>query len=314
MWWRLFERQVVESAAAVATALVVSMLWFSIPAIGQIELSTCPDGTSVTWNNCQGASALPGGVKYVGNWHDGKPNGRGSATFPNGQKYVGEFHDGVRSGQGVFMALNGEKYAGEFRDGKANGQGVVTFSDGARYEGEFHDGKIDGRGIEYLSNGSVRRIGLWSSGQFVTSTAVPPTVSHPGTVPSPLNRTEVALVREAGTFKVPVLINGVIPLNFTVDSGASDVSIPADVVLVMIRTGTLRESDFLGTQNYRLADGSVIPSRTFRIRTLKVGDRVIENVTGSMSGVEGVLLLGQSFLTRFHRWSINNSKEVLELE
>jgi aspartyl protease family protein len=121
-------------------------------------------------------------------------------------------------------------------------------------------------------------------------------------------------VKEGGTFKVPVLINGVIPLLFTVDSGAADVSIPADVVMVMVRTGTLEDSDFLGTQTYRLADGSTVPSQTFRIRTLKVGDRVIENVTGSVTGVEGSLLLGQSFLSRFHRWSINNSKQVLELE
>jgi aspartyl protease family protein len=134
------------------------------------------------------------------------------------------------------------------------------------------------------------------------------------TTPALSAGTEVSLVKEGGTFKVPVLINGVIRLKFTVDSGAADVSIPADVVMVMMRMGTLKESDFLGTQTYRLADGSTVPSKTFRIRSLKVGDKVIENVTGSMANVEGSLLLGQSFLSRFHRWSINNSKQVLELE
>lgn len=37
------------------------------------------------------------------------------------------------------------------------------------------------------------------------------------------------------------------------DSGAADVSIPADVVMTLMRTGTLRPGDFLGTQTYRLS-------------------------------------------------------------
>ena len=35
---------------------------------------------------------------------------------------------------------------------------------------------------------------------------------------------------EGGTYVVPVLINDAITLDFVVDSGAADVSIPADVV------------------------------------------------------------------------------------
>jgi hypothetical protein len=287
---------------------------FPISAVGDGTVPKCPEGAAILWDNCQGTLVLPDGAKYVGDWLGGKPNGWGTATYSNGQKYVGEFRDGVRHGQGTFSAPNGEKYTGEFLNGKASGQGTVIVADGARYVGEFRDGKINGLGTEYLSDGSIRRSGLWSNGQFVKPTTVSSNLSLPSGEPPLSTRTEVSLVKEEGTLKVPVLINGVIPLNFTVDGGASDVSIPADVVLVMVRTGTLTDSDFLGTQTYRLADGSTVPSRTFRIRTLKVGDRVIENVTGSMAGVTGSLLLGQSFLSRFHRWSINNVTGVLELE
>jgi len=125
---------------------------------------------------------------------------------------------------------------------------------------------------------------------------------------------DVQLVSDDGTFEVPALINGVIPLNFTVDSGASDVSIPADVALTLIRTGTLQTSDFLGTQSYTLADGSTVPSTTFMIRSLKVGSQVITNVEASISDVNGPLLLGQSFLSRFTSWSIDNSRQVLILK
>jgi predicted aspartyl protease len=109
-------------------------------------------------------------------------------------------------------------------------------------------------------------------------------------------------------------VNSAITLRFTVDSGASDVSIPADVVLTLIRAGTIESSDFLGEQIYRLADGSTVPSETFRIRSLKVGDREVRNVRGSVAPVSGSLLLGQSFLGRFKTWSIDNQHQVLHLE
>lgn len=126
--------------------------------------------------------------------------------------------------------------------------------------------------------------------------------------------TEIPLLKEGGTFKVPVLINGIIPLHFTVDSGASDVTIPADVVMTLMRTGTIVDDDFLGDQIYVLADGSRIKSKRFRIRQLKVGDSVVHNVVGSVADVRGSLLLGQSFLSRFRKVSFNYKDNTLILE
>jgi len=125
---------------------------------------------------------------------------------------------------------------------------------------------------------------------------------------------EVPLRLSGGTLTVPVSINDAITLNFTIDSGAADVSIPADVVLTLIRTGSLTEDDFMGERTYTLADGRTIPSKIFRIRSLRVGNRLLENVTGSVAPVKGDLLLGQSFLSRFQSWSINNRRGVLILE
>ena len=51
---------------------------------------------------------------------------------------------------------------------------------------------------------------------------------------------------KGGTFTVPVSTNNRITLNFVLDSGAADVSIPADVVPRLMRTGTLSAADFLG--------------------------------------------------------------------
>src|SRR5271166_6536593 len=128
-----------------------------------------------------------------------------------------------------------------------------------------------------------------------------------------VSRVVVPMVPEGGTFVVPVRINDQITLKFVIDSGAADVSIPADVVMTLLRTGTITDADFLGTQKYRMADGSTVPSQQFVIRSLKVGDRTLNDVTGSIAPVEGSLLLGQSFLRRFKSWSIDNQREALIL-
>ena len=56
-----------------------------------------------------------------------------------------------------------------------------------------------------------------------------------------------------------------------------------------------------------------VPSTTFRIRLLRVGDR-LENVTAGTTSASGEPLLGQSFLSRFRSWSIDNRRGVLVLE
>ena len=66
----------------------------------------------------------------------------------------------------------------------------------------------------------------------------------------------IHVVSQVGSFVVPVLVNGEITLNFIVDSGAADVSIPGDVVSTLIRTGSLKPTDITGEQNYQLANGS----------------------------------------------------------
>ena len=144
----------------------------------------------------------------------------------------------------------------------------------------------------------------------------PDTTTQPATTqPVPSNgQVVVPLVQNGGIFTVPVTINGQLTLKFIVDSGATDVSIPADVVLTLWRTETITNADFLGKQTYQMADGSTLPSQRFVIRSLKVGDRVLQNVTGSIAPVTGGLLLGQSFLGRFQSWSIDNQKRALILQ
>ena len=122
----------------------------------------------------------------------------------------------------------------------------------------------------------------------------------------------IPLKSEDGTLVLPVLINGRITLNFVLDSGASEVSIPADVFSTLRRTGTLSEADLLSSPGtYVLADGSVRQQVRFRIRSLRIGGFEVRDVIGSVAPAQADLLLGQSFLQRLQSWSIDNQRRVL---
>jgi uncharacterized protein len=117
-----------------------------------------------------------------------------------------------------------------------------------------------------------------------------------------------------GIFVVPVEINGTVTLDFAVDSGATYVAVPADVFSTLKLTGVIKDSDIVGQSTYILADGSKSQSATFTIRSLSVGNTVVENVKASVMPSQGSLLLGQSFFERLRSWSIDNTKHELLLE
>ena len=128
-------------------------------------------------------------------------------------------------------------------------------------------------------------------------------------------RHEIPLLTEGGMFKVRAVVNGVMMIHFTVDSGASVVVLPPDIVLSLRHTGTLRESDFLGPATVSMADGSQVTFQMFRIRRLQVGDHVIDDVMGAIAPqIDSEPLLGQSFLSRFNSWSMNYQRQTLILE
>ena len=75
--------------------------------------------------------------------------------------------------------------------------------------------------------------------------------------PQTPSRIAVPLSKERGTFVVPGEINSKITPDFTIDSGAADVSVPADVFSTLTRMGAIRDTDIIGEQTYVLADGEV---------------------------------------------------------
>jgi aspartyl protease family protein len=131
---------------------------------------------------------------------------------------------------------------------------------------------------------------------------------------SALARATAQFQRMGGVFVLSGMLNGNTQAYFIVDSGAATVQIPEEVAEQLKRNGTLTEADFMGQHRFILADGSGMQQRVFRLRTLQIGDRTMENVMATVGAPRSRALLGQSFLRRLSWWKIDNVKNAIEFE
>ena len=191
-----------------------------------------------------------------------------------------------------------------------NGQIIGTLKNGISVSVIDHSIDLHQKPWVYVSDRAGQRLG-WVFREFITCSEMPTLVSPNVTLADPAS---IRMEQEGGVYVIPVRFNDMITLNAIVDSGAGDMSIPADIVSTLMRTKTITDQDFLGQQTYVLADGSRVPSQQFRIRSLKVGNITIENVVASIGSVNGEILLGQSFLNKFKSWSVDNEQHTLTLK
>jgi len=129
----------------------------------------------------------------------------------------------------------------------------------------------------------------------------------------PVRGETVPLKRDHGTFLVPVVINGQMTLNFTLDSGASDVTIPLTSSRRSLVLGQLRRPIYLIRRCISWRTASQTRSQRVRIRSLRVGGVELRDVIASVAPQAGILLLGQSFLARLESWTIDNHGSVWSL-
>ncbi|MEX2568552.1 MAG: retropepsin-like aspartic protease, partial [Cyclobacteriaceae bacterium] len=64
------------------------------------------------------------------------------------------------------------------------------------------------------------------------------------------------MIKQGGVYYVPCKINGV-EMQFIFDTGASDIIMSATEASFLYKQGTLTDTDFIGTQQYRIANGDV---------------------------------------------------------
>lgn len=128
-----------------------------------------------------------------------------------------------------------------------------------------------------------------------------------------IKKDKLKMRKKGGVYQIPVLVNGIIELEFIVDSGASDVHIPLSLFKTLINANKIRREDVIGLETYSIADGSNVENIKIILRKLEVGNFIVTNVEASVGSDNSPLLLGQSFFQKFKNVSVNNLNGTLEI-
>lgn len=124
----------------------------------------------------------------------------------------------------------------------------------------------------------------------------------------------VKMRKENGVYHVPCKINGT-EMEFIFDTGASDITMSLTEALFLYKQGKLKDEDFQGTQQYRIADGSIHEGMIVNLRKVEIGNWELNNVQASIvDNMEAPLLLGQSALAAFGKISIDYNRNEITFE
>lgn len=117
-----------------------------------------------------------------------------------------------------------------------------------------------------------------------------------------------------GVYSIPTVVNGS-NMDFIFDTGASDITISEVEALFLYRQGTLTVDDFIGVQQYQIADGSISEGSIINLKTVQIGNKVLRNVKASIiHNTSAPLLLGQSALNQFGQITIDYKNNEITLE
>ena len=133
---------------------------------GQFKDGKNDGNGTLTWSN--GYRSAGRGIEYTGEFKDDLPNGKGTYFhLPSKNKYVGQVKDDKMHGTGTHIWADGAKYEGEWEDDKKHGEGTYTWPDGEKYTGQWEDDEMHGKGILYDPDGIILKKGNFEYGEYV---------------------------------------------------------------------------------------------------------------------------------------------------
>ncbi len=243
-------------------------------------------------------------VIIEGYFIDGNLNGKGKQVHPDGYAVEGDFVNDTLTGTGTIKYSNGTIYRGEIINFKKHGKGVYQELNGDTFEGSFKDNKINGQGMwKYAKGGTL--VGTWLDGKYISG----PNIKANN--PNVLNLEFTS----GGIFEVNVTFNKVLKIDMILDTGAAEVYLTPDIVLTLFKAKTISEDDILEGGYFMDASGNVNKSVRFNMKEIKIGNKILENVScGINTKVDGVNLFGLSALKKLNSMTIDFSKNTLEVE
>lgn len=127
-------------------------------------------------------------------------------------------------------------------------------------------------------------------------------------------RSVVQMRKEGGVFHVPCKINGT-EMEFIFDTGASNITMSLTEAQFLHKQGKLTSEDFIGKQQYQIADGSIHEGAVVVLRKVEIGSWLLTNVQASIvDNINAPLLLGQSALAAFGKISIDYKRNEITFE
>ena len=121
----------------------------------------------------------------------------------------------------------------------------------------------------------------------------------------------IPLTNNFGSYRLDAEIND-LSINFIFDTGASE-SILNQGLLYRLQELSFDNIDYLQKGNYILSDGSEVYCERIRIKKMKIGDHIINNVIFGIMPTETDNLLGKNVLDKYKRWSVNKNLNELTL-
>lgn len=113
---------------------------------------------------------------------------------------------------------------------------------------------------------------------------------------------------------VPMNVNGY-SFSFLFDTGASLVQLSSDYALVLLKEGKLSNDDIIGDIPLLTASGEVNIGTKVILRTCQIGNKVIYDVEAVVvKQIDAPLLMGQSVLHRFGKYTIDNETNSIIFE
>ncbi|MDR1810127.1 MAG: retroviral-like aspartic protease family protein [Prevotella sp.] len=128
------------------------------------------------------------------------------------------------------------------------------------------------------------------------------------------SKTVIKMRKESGVYHIPCKINGT-EMEFIFDTGAADITMSLTEAKFLYKQGRLQNEDFIGSEQYQIADGSIHEGMVVNLRTVEIGSWLLKDVKASIVNSEGApLLLGQSALAAFGKISIDYTKNEITFE
>ena len=122
--------------------------------------NSLPNGKGIKYNP-------DGTVLYMGEFVDGKFDGKGEYLYRNSKKFfIGEYKNGLRNGKGIIYYPDGRiNVENNYVNDQKEGEGRYICEDGSIYNGFWKNGLFTGRGKEFYSNGDLRYEGEYVDGR-----------------------------------------------------------------------------------------------------------------------------------------------------